>query len=288
MGGATWSGGAADPARGLLFVNTNDVGAVGLMKEQPPGAPLAYRRASPWGDYARFWDTSSLPCQQPPWGQLHAVDLVDRRHPLAGAAGQRAAAGRRAASPAPARRTSAAPSRPPAAWCSSPPPTTRGFARSTRRRAACCSTRRCRPVDMPRRITYRAPRSGRAAGGRRRRRGRAVLVDGLRYNRGVRSPVIGIAIRAISIANRQSPIANSMTSLSPDFAGVYAVPPLARQAGAAPRHRPRRPTTPCATTSSAAASRGCCTAATRFSTTCRSTTTPSCWGGWPARRTRCG
>ena len=76
MGGATWSGGAADPARGLLFVNTNDVGAVGLMKEQPPGAPLAYRRASPWGEYARFWDSSNLPCQQPPWGRLHAVDLV--------------------------------------------------------------------------------------------------------------------------------------------------------------------------------------------------------------------
>ncbi len=93
MGGATWSGGAADPARGLLFVNTNDVGAVGLMKEQPPGAPLAYRRASPWGEYARFWDSSNLPCQQPPWGRLHAVDLVDGRHPLAGAAGQRAATG---------------------------------------------------------------------------------------------------------------------------------------------------------------------------------------------------
>ena len=76
MGGATWSGGAADPTRGLLFVNTNDIGAVGLMKEQPPGAPLAYRRASPWGEYARFWDSSRLPCHKPPWGQLHAVDLV--------------------------------------------------------------------------------------------------------------------------------------------------------------------------------------------------------------------
>jgi quinoprotein glucose dehydrogenase len=75
MGGATWSGGAADAARALLFVNTNDVGAVGLMRAQPPGAPLAYRRTSPWGDYARFWDSRQLPCQQPPWGQLHAVDL---------------------------------------------------------------------------------------------------------------------------------------------------------------------------------------------------------------------
>lgn len=75
MGGATWSGGAVDPKSGLLFVNTNEVGAIGLMQPQPPGAPLAYKRASPWGDYARFWDSARLPCQQPPWGQLHAVDL---------------------------------------------------------------------------------------------------------------------------------------------------------------------------------------------------------------------
>lgn len=76
MGGATWSGGAVDPARGLLFVNTNEVGAIGLMKPQPPGAPLAYVRASPWGAYARFWDSQQLPCQQPPWGRLHAVNLA--------------------------------------------------------------------------------------------------------------------------------------------------------------------------------------------------------------------
>ena len=74
MGGATWSGGAVD-ADGTLFVNTNDVGAIGVMTPQPPGAPLAYRRTSPWGDYARFWDSARLPCQQPPWGRLHAVDL---------------------------------------------------------------------------------------------------------------------------------------------------------------------------------------------------------------------
>jgi glucose dehydrogenase len=75
MGGATWSGGAVDPGSGVLFVNTNDIGAIGLMTPQPPGAPLAYRRTSSWGDYARFWDSARLPCQKPPWGQLHAVDL---------------------------------------------------------------------------------------------------------------------------------------------------------------------------------------------------------------------
>lgn len=76
MGGATWSGGAVDPGRGLLFVNTNEVGAVGQMVAQPPGAPLAYTRGGPSGAYGRFWDSARLPCQQPPWGLLHAVDLA--------------------------------------------------------------------------------------------------------------------------------------------------------------------------------------------------------------------
>lgn len=76
MGGATWSGGAVDPRNGRLFVNTNEIGAIGRMQEQPPGSAVRYRRGSPWGEYARFWDNQRLPCQRPPWGQLHSVDLA--------------------------------------------------------------------------------------------------------------------------------------------------------------------------------------------------------------------
>jgi quinoprotein glucose dehydrogenase len=76
MGGFTWSGGAVDPARGVLFANTNEVGAVHRVADAPPGSALAYRRESPWGEYARFWDSSRLPCQRPPWGRLHALDLA--------------------------------------------------------------------------------------------------------------------------------------------------------------------------------------------------------------------
>ena len=36
---------------------------------------MPYRRASPWGEYPRFWDSNRWPCQQPPWGTLNAVDL---------------------------------------------------------------------------------------------------------------------------------------------------------------------------------------------------------------------
>jgi len=75
MGGATWSGGAVDPASSLLIVNTNEIGAVGQMAPTPAGSPLAYTRTGPAGPYGRFWDSRQLPCQQPPWGLLHAVDL---------------------------------------------------------------------------------------------------------------------------------------------------------------------------------------------------------------------
>jgi quinoprotein glucose dehydrogenase len=76
LGGATWSGGSVNPALQYLFVNTNDVGAVGRMAPAPPGLPLTFRRESDSGMYARFWDSRQLPCQSPPWGRLHAIDLA--------------------------------------------------------------------------------------------------------------------------------------------------------------------------------------------------------------------
>lgn len=75
LGGATWSGASFDPGSGYLFVNANDVGAVGMMKPQPDGSPERYRRNSPWGEYARAWDPHHYPCQQPPWGTLTAINL---------------------------------------------------------------------------------------------------------------------------------------------------------------------------------------------------------------------
>ncbi|HEV8254910.1 MAG TPA: PQQ-binding-like beta-propeller repeat protein, partial [Vicinamibacteria bacterium] len=75
LGGANWSGAAFDPSRRRLYVNVNEVGALGGLQPLAPGAPLPYRRAGPAGEYARFWDESRRPCQQPPWGTLNAVDL---------------------------------------------------------------------------------------------------------------------------------------------------------------------------------------------------------------------
>ena len=77
LGGGTWSGAAFDPSSGYLFVNVNELGAVGEMRKV--AATNTYRRGSdlPRGEYARFWDERRWPCQKPPWGTLAAVNLHD-------------------------------------------------------------------------------------------------------------------------------------------------------------------------------------------------------------------
>ncbi|PYU85722.1 MAG: quinoprotein glucose dehydrogenase, partial [Acidobacteria bacterium] len=75
LGGANWSGASFDRASGYLFVNANELGAVGAMEPQAADAPEQYRRASKDGEYARFWDEHPWPCQKPPWGTLNAVDV---------------------------------------------------------------------------------------------------------------------------------------------------------------------------------------------------------------------
>jgi quinoprotein glucose dehydrogenase len=77
LGGATWSGASIDPRLGYAFVNVNEVGAIGAMREKPNGSSAPeWERFSPWGLYARFWDPNDLPCQRPPWGKLIAVNLA--------------------------------------------------------------------------------------------------------------------------------------------------------------------------------------------------------------------
>jgi quinoprotein glucose dehydrogenase len=72
LGGATWSGASFDSSSGYLFVNVNEVGRIARMEKESG----TYRRNSPWGAYARFWDQNQWPCQEPPWGTLNAVNLA--------------------------------------------------------------------------------------------------------------------------------------------------------------------------------------------------------------------
>jgi quinoprotein glucose dehydrogenase len=73
LGGGNWGGVSIDPALGLLFVNVMHVGQWGHMEKRGS----EYRRASAYGTYARFWDREArIPCQNPPFGEMIAVDLA--------------------------------------------------------------------------------------------------------------------------------------------------------------------------------------------------------------------
>ena len=75
IGAANWPGMSYDSKLGYLFVNTNDLADVGKLVKNPDGTDPLYERHSPWGDYARFWNNDKFwPCQQPPWGQLWAIN----------------------------------------------------------------------------------------------------------------------------------------------------------------------------------------------------------------------
>ncbi len=71
MGGGNWGGVSFDPQLGYIFVNTSSLGTVGQMAPTAPGAPLPYHNL---GGYTRFIDQDGYPCQQPPWGEMTAVN----------------------------------------------------------------------------------------------------------------------------------------------------------------------------------------------------------------------
>jgi quinoprotein glucose dehydrogenase len=65
-----------NPDLGYLFLNTVDIADVGKLVKTKPGSDPPYERTSPWGMYARFWNNDKFwPCQQPPWGQLWAINV---------------------------------------------------------------------------------------------------------------------------------------------------------------------------------------------------------------------
>jgi quinoprotein glucose dehydrogenase len=104
LGAASWGGVAADPERGLVFVNTSSEGAIGWLEPNTGDATSArtgqgarvermpYRRTSAvGGPLARFWShdtpresagneqgggSAAWPCQKPPWGELIAVEAA--------------------------------------------------------------------------------------------------------------------------------------------------------------------------------------------------------------------
>jgi quinoprotein glucose dehydrogenase len=89
-GGVNWGGVSFNPQLGYLFVSTNELGQVAGLRERAPESTAARsegvgNRVHPEGPYdsvpggGRFSvpgpTSQQLPCQQPPWGQLAAVDV---------------------------------------------------------------------------------------------------------------------------------------------------------------------------------------------------------------------
>jgi len=72
LGGGNWGGVSVDPSLGLLFANVMNIAQWGHMEKRG----IEYVRTSAYGPYARFWNRETrIPCQNPPFGELVAVDL---------------------------------------------------------------------------------------------------------------------------------------------------------------------------------------------------------------------
>jgi quinoprotein glucose dehydrogenase len=87
-GGVNWGGASFNPQLGYLFVNTNEMGQLSGVRDREPNATGPAQgagvgnRVDPNGPYqgipggGRFKDVASnMMCQQPPWGQLTAVNV---------------------------------------------------------------------------------------------------------------------------------------------------------------------------------------------------------------------
>src|SRR5438128_1578587 len=73
LGGGNWGGVSVDPLAGLLFVNVMNVAQWGHMEKR--GSEFV--RTSAYGRVARFWNRETrVPCQNPPFGELIAIDLA--------------------------------------------------------------------------------------------------------------------------------------------------------------------------------------------------------------------
>jgi glucose dehydrogenase len=73
-GGANWGGASFDPATRTLYVNSMDVGMLYRMVPRE-GRTVSYRTRGSGTPNSRFWTKEQIPCQQPPWGHLTAIDL---------------------------------------------------------------------------------------------------------------------------------------------------------------------------------------------------------------------
>ena len=91
LGGTNWGGGAVDPQRHVMVVNSTRVAGLWRLVERTKDSPTEFRQDTvqsaffpmPDARYATQFEalTSPLgmPCNPPPWGVLSAVDLVAKK-----------------------------------------------------------------------------------------------------------------------------------------------------------------------------------------------------------------
>jgi len=73
LGGGNWGGVSIDPEQGRLFVNVMHIGQWGHYEKKGE----EWIRTSSQGPYARFWDRETrIPCSNPPFGEMIAIDLA--------------------------------------------------------------------------------------------------------------------------------------------------------------------------------------------------------------------
>src|SRR5205085_7089058 len=73
LGGVNWAGGSFDPSLGLYVVNTLNFGQIQQIIATPAQG-IGFANRTPIA--GRFWQNDTrLPCQEPPWGQLVAVNV---------------------------------------------------------------------------------------------------------------------------------------------------------------------------------------------------------------------
>jgi quinoprotein glucose dehydrogenase len=77
LGGANWGGIAFDHRSGLVFVVSQDVGALGSIEPARQGSPVPYEKTTPGrATFDARIGESNWPCQKPPWGRLTAVNTA--------------------------------------------------------------------------------------------------------------------------------------------------------------------------------------------------------------------
>lgn len=86
-GGVNWGGLSFDAGHNVVFVNTNNVmhlvtlipaKDIDAMRKAHPHEEISRNRGAPFGMWRRtLLSPWGLPCNPPPWGKLHAIDMRD-------------------------------------------------------------------------------------------------------------------------------------------------------------------------------------------------------------------